>query len=148
MAFPHASFGLLLCALAVSMPATVLAQPSPSTNYTTIQATSEKPVQIDFYATANKNCTPAPPPTVRMVEPPKLGTLTVRRGELTTNLAGCPGLKTPAQVVLYRARAGYSGTDHVMYQVTSANGEVALYDVTIEVKEAAKPGGAASDHKL
>ena len=84
-------------------------------------------------------------PTVRVITPPKDGMLMVRRGDLTTDkVAGCPPVKTPAQAVFYQARAGYTGPDEVKYEVTSENGEVATYDVTINVKEppaTSKPGG-------
>ena len=64
----------------------------------------------------------------------------VRRAMLTTDkVAGCPGLKIPAEVVFYRARAGSAGTDHVVYKVTSWGGEVEIYDVTITVKPAPAP---------
>ncbi len=54
------------------------------------------------YAEAHKDCTPALLPTIRVIEAPKSGTLTVRVGELKTNqVASCPGLKTPACVVFY-----------------------------------------------
>ncbi|MGD1213208.1 MAG: hypothetical protein ABR973_17995, partial [Candidatus Acidiferrales bacterium] len=111
------------------------------------EATSAKPVQIGYYAEAHKDCTPAPLPTIRVIEAPKSGTLTVRVGELKTNqVAGCPGLKTPARVVFYQARGGALGTDHLVYAVTNATGEVASYDVTINIKEApkeAKPSGGS-----
>jgi hypothetical protein len=77
----------------------------------------------------------------------KSGTLTVRVGELKTNqVAGCPGLKTPARVVFYQARAGTLGTDHLVYAVINATDETATYDVTINIKEApaqVKPSGGS-----
>jgi hypothetical protein len=73
--------------------------------------------------------------------------LTVRRGELKTDqVAGCPGLKIPAQVVFYQARAGATGSDHLVYEVTNPTGEVGTYDVTIKIKEAPeqiKPSGGS-----
>lgn len=98
-------------------------------------------MQLGYYASAHKsNCTPAPLPTIRVIEVPKSGTLTVKRGLLTTDqIAGCPGLKTPAQVVFYRARPGTKGPDHLKYEVTDSNGEVGTYDVTISVKEPPTP---------
>ena len=106
-------------------------------NYTSVEATSGKPLQLSYHASAHKNCTAAPLPTIRVIEAPKSGTLTVRGAVLKTDkLAGCPGLKTPAQVVFYLAHAGYGGSDHVKYEVTSANGEVAINDITIVVKAA------------
>jgi hypothetical protein len=117
-------------------------------NYTSVETMSATPVQLSYHATAHKNCTPAPLPVVRVIEPPKSGMLTVRKAVLTTDkVAGCPAMKTPAQVVLYQARAGYAGPDRVKYEVTSENGEVATYDVTITVAPpvtsppAADPGG-------
>jgi hypothetical protein len=112
--------------------ATALAQ---DVNYTSVEATSDKPVQLSYHASAHKNCTAAPLPTIRVIEAPKSGTLTVRGAVLKTDkVAGCPALKTAAQVVFYLAHAGYVGPDHVKYEVTSANGEVATNDVTIVVK--------------
>jgi hypothetical protein len=61
----------------------------------------------------------------------------MRRGELKTDqIAGCPGLKMPAQVVFYHARVGATGSEHVIYEVTNPTGEVGTYDVTITIKEA------------
>jgi hypothetical protein len=76
-------------------------------------------------------------PTIRIIEAPKSGILTVRNAVLTTNkIAGCPQLKVPARVVLYTANTGYTGPDHVKYEATDENGQVATYDVTIAVKAA------------
>jgi hypothetical protein len=100
-------------------------------------ATPAKLVQFGYYASAHKNCTRAPLLVVRGIEAPKSGMLTVRRGELKTNqVAGCPGLKIPAQVVFYHAGAGASGGDRLVYEVTNPTGEVGTYDVMITIEEA------------
>jgi hypothetical protein len=123
------------------------AQPAPTSNYTSFEATPGKPVQLGYYASAHKDCTPAPLPVVRVIEAPKSGTLTVRRGELKTDqVAGCPGLKMPAQVVFYQARAGATGSDHLVYEVTNPTGEVGTFDVTIKIKnppEQVKPSSGS-----
>ena len=113
-----------------------LGQPAPSTNYTSIEAEPSKPLQVGYYAQAHKDCAPSKMPIVHVVEAPTLGTLTVRPGELKTDrVPNCPSLKIPAQVVLYQARDKATGSDHVMYSVTYPNGEIALYDVAIHIKE-------------
>ena len=125
------------------------------TNYTSVEAIPEKPVELSYHASANKDtCSPTRAPTIRVVEPPKSGMLTVRKGVLKTDkVAGCPGLKLPpAQVVFYVAHAGYAGPDHVQYEVTNENGEVATYNVAITVKSG-PPGqtpssGPAGGQKL
>jgi hypothetical protein len=128
-----ASTMLLSCALTCFVVAAAIAQ---AINYTSVQAVAGKPVQVTYHADAHKStCSPAPVPTFRVIEPPKDGVLTVRKGVLTTNkVAGCPGLKTPALVVFYQAKEGYSGSDHVSYAVTNAEGQTQGYDVTITVK--------------
>jgi hypothetical protein len=129
---------LLSCAIVSFVASASLAQ---ATNYTSVETIAGKPVQLTYHASANKkNCTPATLPTVRVTQSPKAGVLVVRKAVLTTDkIAGCPSLKTPAQVVFYQARADYAGPDHVSYEVTSADGEVASYDVTITVKPAPAP---------
>ena len=135
----HGWRGLLVVCAITSLTATAaLAQ---AANYKSVQAVPDKPVELSYHASAHKNtCTPAALPTVRVIEAPQAGILTVRQAELTTNkFPGCPNLKTPAQVVFYTANVGFAGPDHVKYEVTSENGEIATYDVTITVK-AGEPG--------
>lgn len=130
---------------AMALAATAVAQ---TANYTTREATAETPLQIGVHATANKDCTPSPLPTVRVIEAPKSGTLSVKSATLTTNkIAGCPNLKTPARVVFYQSRSGYAGRDHVIYEVTSSNGQVEIYDVTVEVKVGPKPAPPSPPRK-
>jgi hypothetical protein len=40
------------------------------------------------------------------------------------------------QVVFYQARAGATGSDHLVYEVMNLTGEVGTYDVTITIEEA------------
>jgi len=147
MRTPVLTLAVLIPLVAAVISTAALAQPAPTSNYTSIEATPDKPVQLGYHASAHKNCTPAPLPTVRIIEAPKWGILTVRKAVLTTDkIAGCPGLKIPAQVVSYQARAGAAGNDHIVYEVTDFNGEVGTYDVTIKIKEAPEqvrpPGGS------
>ena len=94
------------CAVLSMVTAVALAQ---ATNYTSVEATAGKPVQLTYHASANKNCTAAPLPTIRVTQAPKAGVLTVRPAVLmTAKVAGCPKIKVPAQVVLYQA-GGYAG---------------------------------------
>ena len=119
-----------------------------SANYSSFETTSDKPLQLGYYASAHKNCTPAALPTVRVIEAPKGGLLVVRKAVLATNqVTGCPGLKTPAQVAFYQPRAGFVGPDRVSYEVTAENGEVATYEMTITVKAAPEASPPADDAK-
>ena len=142
----------LLCAFATASIC-VSASLAQDANYTSVDAIPDKSVQLSYHASANKsNCSPGALPTVRIIEAPKSGRLTVRNAVLTTNkIAGCPQLKVPARVVLYTANTGYTGPDHVKYEVTDENGQVATYDVTITVKAApaeSPPAGTTEGRPL
>lgn len=132
---------LFACAIAGLVTAPAFAQ---AVNYMSVEAIAGKPLQLSYHASAHKSdCAPAPLSTFDVLQPPKLGVLTVRKGTLTTNkLPGCPGLKIPAEVVFYRGREGSAGPDHVIYKVTSSGGEVEVYDVTVTLNPA-----PASNHQ-
>ena len=115
------------------------AQNAPIVNYSSVDATSAMPVQLGYYASARKDCTPGPVPTIRVSQSPKLGYLTIRPAQLTTSaFAGCLGLKVPVEVVFYQARVGATGTDHVVYEVKNAGNALNDYDVSITIKEVPK----------
>lgn len=58
------------------------------------------------------------------------------------------GAENPAQVAFYQARAGATGTDHLVYAVINPSGAVATYDVTINIKEAPKPASTTKEQKI
>jgi hypothetical protein len=149
MPFPNQWSWLPVGVFVAAIGSTGVAQVPGSNNYTAIQAHPGEPVQLGYYASANKDCSPAPLPTVRVIQVPRSGVLSVRRGVLTTDkVAGCPGLKTPAQITFYEGRAGSTGTDHLIYEVVDFNGEVGVYDVTVEITESAKPSVPGKEQPL
>lgn len=123
---------------ALALAATAAAaQPGPIKNYTSIDAVRGTPVRIGYYVSADrKNCKPVRPPTIRVVEPPKEGALTVKTGQITTSqIPGCPRMTLSGQAVLYTARNGEADIDRLAYEVTSATGEVVTYQVTVNISE-------------
>ena len=129
---------LLAATILASIAPATYGQPEPSSNYTSIEAEPNKPVQVGYYAQAPKDCSPSKLPVVRVVDAPTLGILVVRPRQLNPgSVPNCPSLKVPVQLVTYLARANSTGSDHVKYSVTYPNGEIALYDVTIRIKEPA-----------
>lgn len=81
-------FALVLCATAHLVASVALAQ---SDNYTSVEVDTDKLLQLSYHASAHKDCTAGRLPTIRVIEPPTSGTLTVRAAVLTTNnIRGCP----------------------------------------------------------
>jgi hypothetical protein len=120
-----------------------------SANYTSVDTVAGVAARIGYYASATKDCAPAPLPTIRVIKPPKHGLLSIRAGAVTTNqVANCPNLKTPAQVVFYQGNPEYQGADELAYEVTSSSGEVGVYNIAITVKEAPKPAPPTPGQRL
>jgi hypothetical protein len=119
-----------LASAGVMLAATALAQ---TTDYTSFDAMPGKPIEIGNYAAIGANCSAGAPPTIKVVEPPRSGTLSVRSGERVYTVANCPPIKSPAEVMTYEARDGASGTDRLVYDIVSATGQVSTKDVTIRL---------------
>jgi hypothetical protein len=66
----------------------------------------------------------------------------------TDKIVGCPGLKTPAQVVFYQPHAGATGSDHVVDEVKDFDGRAGIYDVRINIKEAPQPPSVTEKQKI
>ena len=50
-------------------------------------------------------------------------------------------------MLFYQARAGVTGSDHFVYEVTDVSGAVSGYDVTITIREPPKKGPAPNSDK-
>ena len=72
----------------------------------------------------------------------------VRHGEVTADKVGsCAPFKIPVQAILYTARRGDADTDRLTYEVTSANGQVTTYQITISIKSSPAAPASKSEQK-
>jgi hypothetical protein len=143
MPIKTAIHGLLATAFCLMLSAPGLAQ---STNYSSIETVAGVTAQVNYHAMATKDCTPAPRPSIRVLEAPKYGTMTLRPATVIANIAYCHNVKADAQVVYYTGRVGYSGADHIRYEITNPNGEIDTFDVAITVKHGAQTPPAPGEH--
>jgi hypothetical protein len=79
-----------------------------------VDAQPGKTQRLAVAANVSPDCKPGTPPDIKVLQPPKNGSLAVRSGETPAGqLKRCPGLKVPVQGVFYQAKAGFSvGQDH------------------------------------
>jgi hypothetical protein len=104
-------------------------------NYSSVEAVSGKTLQLNSHASVTKDCSSAPLPTIRLVERPRAGTFTVRRGTLTgAQVGNCRNLNIPAEGVFFTSRPGYVGDDHVVYELITFEGKAEKYDIVITVR--------------
>jgi hypothetical protein len=102
-------------------------------------------LSLGVYGNLQKDCKAGPPPEVKVVTPPKNGSLAVRNVTLKDRVKRCPGLEVPVQAVLYQSNGSYKGPDEVAYEVKTPDGKVRAITVRITVtdKPAAPAAGAA-----
>lgn len=69
----------------------------------------------------------------------------VKIGELATqNVAGCPGLTTPARILMYETFKVEADIDHFIYEVTNANGDVGVFDISINIADRPAPASGVT----
>jgi hypothetical protein len=73
-------------AASVMLAATAFAQ---TTDFTSFEAVPGKPIEIGNYAAIGNACAAGAPPAIKVVEPPRSGTLSVRAGERLYRRSRC-----------------------------------------------------------
>lgn len=142
---------IIICTLGIGLTAdNGSAQSTETTSYTTVQAERGKAVRIGYHASAHTaTCTGTEPPAVRVLDAPDAGALAVQTGNLTTEkISGCPRITIPVRVLFYTAGRAAADHDHVVYEVTNADGKVITYDVRINIKAGeAQPARSGIERK-
>jgi hypothetical protein len=108
--------------------------------FRSVEAAPGKEARLALIGNVSKECTAGPKPQVKVVTPPKNGTLSIRSGKTKPgSLARCPTLEVPAEGVFYTANPKFSGTDEVVYSVTRPDGRNQLVTIRITVGGKTKP---------
>ncbi len=131
----------LMAIIAFLASSVVFGQSAPTRNYTSLEAERGTPLRLGYHASAStKTCSAVEPPTVRVIDPPDAGALSVQAGQLSTDrIRGCARMTIPARVLFYTAGRSGVGSDHVVYEVTTADGQIVVYDITITIKDKPAP---------
>ena len=121
----------------------VLAMASASAQekvFRAVEAAPGKEARLALIGNVSKECTPGPKAEVKVVTPPKNGTLSIRSGKTKPgSLARCPNLEVPAEGIFYTANARFNGMDEVVYSVTRPDGRNQLVTIRITVGARTKP---------
>ncbi|MFC4172906.1 4-aminobutyrate aminotransferase [Microvirga sp. GCM10011540] len=116
--------------------------------YRAADAVPGKTLRLGLYGSVKRDCSVGPAPEVRVLTPPKHGSLAVRSGKVkASRVRNCPNLEAPVQGVFYQPARGYTGPDEVRYEVKSAEGTIQAHTVRINVTErgGAKPQTEEAD---
>lgn len=133
--------------LLAAIPLALAVAPDPALAqeklFRTVKAAPAQPARLGVVGTVKRDCTAGPAPEVRVVTPPKQGTLAVREGKAKAgDIKRCPRLEAAIRGVFYQANAGASGTDEAIYEVRRADGSTQSVTVRIEIGAGAAPQDA------
>jgi hypothetical protein len=102
----------------------------------TAQGETGKEIRIGVYVNLQPDCTSGPLPTIRLVEAPAHGKVTVKKGNVSaTNFKQCLALSVPAYVAFYRSKKDFLGNDSVLLDVRYPGGKQELQHIVITVRE-------------
>jgi hypothetical protein len=118
----------------MGLPARALAQQTSTTVERSAKGVTAKNVQVGLYINVRPDCTSGPLPTIRLVNPPTNGTLTIRRGKVNaTNYKRCLALEVPGLVAFYKSKTDFTGTDVTTIEVKYPQGRTEIQRITITV---------------
>jgi hypothetical protein len=102
----------------------------------TAQGETNKDIRIGLYLNIQPDCTSGPLPTIRLVEPPTHGKVTVKKAKFSaTNYKQCLALNVPAYVAFYRSERDFLGNDTVLLEVRYPGGKQEVQHIVITVRE-------------
>jgi hypothetical protein len=104
-----------------------------------IEAMAGKPVMIGHHVSFVAHCADGPVPWINIVEKPSNGEIStdlgpVRMGHSVVGSTTCDGKTGRGLIVLYTARPGFHGVDHLAYRVDYFPRGNANYAIDINVK--------------
>ncbi len=122
--------------LAASAALAVYPAGAQTSSYRTAAAQTGKPTRLWTVTAIRKDCTVGDIGGVKVVSPPKNGTLSLSRGKLKSPASfRCPNLETPVELVIYVPKAKFTGQDEVSFETKSADGTVEKHTFRIEVSD-------------
>ena len=114
--------------------------------FRTVKVTPGQQMPLGQVGLIKRDCSVGPLPDIRIVTPPKQGTLAIRERKIKAGeIKRCPKLETTVRGVLFQANAGTSGTDEVVYEVKRADGSIQSMTVRIEIGARPAADGASQD---
>ena len=94
-------------------------------------------INAGIFATVRKDCTAGPLPSVRLINPPAHGKVTLKQAKLrATNVKNCLGMELPAFVAIYRSERDFIGQDRFTIEIVGNNGKAQIQQVTVTVMQA------------
>lgn len=99
-----------------------------------MKSAANKDTRIGLYLNVLPDCSSGPLPTIRLVNPPVSGKVTVKSAKVkATNYKACLALEVPAYVAFYKSQPDFVGDDVLTIEVKYAGGRTEIQKITINV---------------
>lgn len=123
-----------LLGLGAGLSAVTVPAAAQTSTYRSASVQAGKSARLAVVTPFKKDCSVGELGGVRVVNAPKHGALTLKRGKLKTPADfRCPNKEAVVEGVFYQAGNGYAGADEVTYETKSAEGEISRFVVQITV---------------
>ena len=122
-----------IAALSIGLAVTPVAAQDVKTIERSAQGASAKNIQIGIYLNVQSDCTSGNLPTIRLVNPPQNGTVSIKNGKVqATNYKQCLALEVPGFIAFYQSKADFIGTDVATLEIKYPQGRTELQRITIK----------------
>lgn len=103
-----------------------------------------KPARLAVVTALKKDCSIGEVGSIRIVTPPKSGSLVIKTGKTRTPASfRCPNVETPVQALFYQPNGKFTGQDEVAYETKGTDGATENFTVKINVTD--KPAAPKKD---
>ena len=93
-----------------------------------------KDIRVGVFINVKQDCSSGPLPTIRLVEKPANGTVTVKSGKINAkNYKQCLALEVPAYVAFYKSEPTFSGVDSFVIEVRFPEGRTEMQKLNVTV---------------
>lgn len=98
-----------------------------------------KDIRVGVYINVKADCSSGPLPTIRLVDRPVSGNVTVKSGKVNAqNYKQCLALEVPAYIAFYKSNPGFGGTDRFTLEVKYPDGRTEVQKLNIKVGQASQ----------
>jgi len=93
-----------------------------------------KDIRVGVFINVKPDCSSGPLPTIRLVDKPANGTVTVKSGKVNAkNYKQCLALEVPAYVAFYKSEPTFSGVDTFLIEVRYPEGRIEMQKLNVTV---------------
>ncbi len=93
-----------------------------------------KDIRVGVYINVKADCSSGPLPTIRLVDQPVNGNVTVKSGKVNArNYKQCLALEVPAYIAFYKSNPGFGGTDRFTLEVKYPDGRTEVQKLNVTV---------------